>query len=275
MQARCQCVVQTNDNSDSLFSGIQTLLSTCLLKPATHPSPPSKLQPWHIQNWSHSSSPPPKVIHLLLSPFLVHNIISHMSPKPYISLLLSTHPGLMSCNNSRLPSKSWHCIPNGARTRPTRTDTSQDQPPWTLSGLLPRPSIPSCWLISWPENLSLTLTRTKGGLMKGWRWEQGYVTSTSTLWNICLVYHIHKWHKANVTSDKARLEALLSMSLTLVPGTGYISRSSQLATKVDPTTRCFKEIKKPLHTSKKSKEPAQRRETQVTCEKITHFCVRA
>lgn len=49
-----------------------------------------------------------------------------------------------------------------------------------------------------------------------------------------------------------------------------------LATKVNPTTRCFKEIKKPLHTSKKSKELAQSRETQVTCEKITHFlCVRA
>lgn len=56
MQARCQCVVQANDDSDSMFSGTQTLLSTCLLKPATHPY---KLQPWHIQNWSHSSSSPP------------------------------------------------------------------------------------------------------------------------------------------------------------------------------------------------------------------------
>lgn len=97
-----------------LFSGIQTLLPTCVLKPATHPSP-HKLQHWHIQNWCHSSSSLPKAIHLLLSPFW-YTTPSATSLKPHISLLLSTRPCLMSCNNLCLPSKSWPRILNGART---------------------------------------------------------------------------------------------------------------------------------------------------------------
>ena len=169
----------------------------------------------------------------------------------------------MSYSKSYLLSKSWRVILNGSQIHPILIDTLPVQPSpafeWTV-------------VIS-PQLLLPTHVTTLKSIPDPEYGPRGADERLCMRRQVCyinlyigkyrtLVYHIHKWQKKkNVTSGKARLKAILSMNLTLVPGAWIYFKEFSAGHKSRSKQEVAKRERKPLHASKKSKAQAQSRET--------------